>query len=122
MKIEQNTISRDWIVLHNGRGFFVNFTESDGQTLMLCNRSNWKITEETGDGVQEVSACVFKGSSAAELKQADENTGLIEKLIAFCIENWDNEFMHEVQDELWGQKGDLDAQKKSQDNDDEGNQ
>ncbi len=104
MKTEQNTISRDWIVLHNGRRFFVNFTESDGQTLMLCNRNNWEITEQTEDGVKDVSTCVFKGSSAAEQRQAEENAELIEELVAFCIDNWDNGFMHEVQDELWGQK------------------
>ena len=121
MKVEQNTISRDWIVLYKGRRFFVNFTESDGQNLVLGNRDNWEITEQTEDGVEGVSACVFKSSNEAEQRQAEENAELIEELIAFCIDNWDNEFMHEVQDELWGQKGDLDAQKKSQDND-EGNQ
>lgn len=47
MKIEQNTISRDWTVLHEGRRFFVNFTDSDGQTLALCNRDNWEVHEET---------------------------------------------------------------------------
>jgi hypothetical protein len=104
MRVEQNTISRDWAVFYKGRRFFVNFTESDGQTLVLCNRNNWEITEQTKDGVEDVSACVFKGSSAAEQRQAEENAELIEQLVAFCIENWDNEFMHEVQDELWGQK------------------
>lgn len=43
MKIEQNTISRDWTVLHKGRRFFVNLTESDGQTLALCDRDKWQI-------------------------------------------------------------------------------
>ena len=57
----------------------------------------------------------------AERQQAQENVQLIEKLMAFCIDNWDNEFMHEVQDDLWGKKGHLDAQKQRQD-DDEGSQ
>ena len=120
MRIEQNIISRDWTVLHKDRRFYVNFTESDGQTLALCNRDNWEITEETDDGVEEVNACVFKDSSAAEQRQAQENARLIEKLVAFCIENWDNEFMHEVQDELQGQRGHLDSQKESQDSDESG--
>jgi hypothetical protein len=109
MKIEQNTISRDWTILHKGRRFFVNLTESDGQTLMLCNRNNWEVSEETDDGIEELSSFIFKDSGAAEQKQAEENAKLIEKLIAFCIENWDNEFMHELQDELWGQRGHLDV-------------
>ena len=58
MKIEQNTISRDWTVLYKGRRFFVNFTESDGQTLALCHRDNWEISEETDDGMQEFDAHV----------------------------------------------------------------
>jgi len=106
--------------LYKGRRFFVNFTESDGQTLVLCNRNNWEITEQTEDGVENVSACVFKGSSAAEQRQAEENAELIEQLVAFCIDNWDNEFMHEVQDELRGQRGRLDVQKESQDSDEGG--
>lgn len=78
----------------------MNFTESDGQTLMLCNRNNLDVSEETDDGVEELSVYLFKDSSAAEQKRAEENVKLIEKLIAFCIENWDNEFLREVQDEL----------------------
>jgi hypothetical protein len=53
----------------------------------------------------------------AEQQQAQENVQLIEKLMAFCIDNWDNEFMHEVQDDPWGKKGHLDAQKELQDHD-----
>jgi hypothetical protein len=53
-----------------------------------------------GLGFEELNAYLFKDSSAEEQKQSEESTKLIEKLIAFCIENWDNEFMHELQDEL----------------------
>ncbi len=55
MEIEQNTISRDWTIVHEGRRFFVNFTNSDGQTLGLCNRENWQIHEETADGTEELN-------------------------------------------------------------------
>lgn len=111
MEVEQNTVSRDWTVLCKGRRFFVNFTESDGQTLMLCNRANWEITEETEDGIEELHACVFKDSSDENRKRAAENTRLKENLIAFCIDNWDNEFMHELQDELYAQRSDLNSGK-----------
>lgn len=36
------------------------------------------------------------------------NAQLKEKLFGFCIDQWDDEFMHEVQDELQGQKAFLD--------------
>ena len=107
MKVEQNTISRDWFVLHNGRRFFVNLTKSDGQTLRLCNRDNWEIAEETVDGIEELNAYLLNDSSEEQRQRASENARLIENVIAFCIDNWDNEFMREVQDELPAQRADL---------------
>jgi hypothetical protein len=100
MKIEQNTISRDWTVLYKGRRFFVNFTESDGQTLALCNRDKWQIHEENKDSIKELNACVFNKSSPEEREQAKENAKIIDKLIGFCIRNLDNRFMQEVKKEL----------------------
>lgn len=46
MQLETNQISRDWTILHNGRKFYVNYTESDGQTLALCNQDNWEVWEQ----------------------------------------------------------------------------
>jgi len=103
VKIEQNIISRHWTVLHQGKKFYVNFTESDGQTLLLCNRDNWEVLEESEDCIEELD-CRDK-----------ENIGLLEELLAFCIDNWDNEFMHELLDDIWGQRGQLNGPKESQD-------
>jgi hypothetical protein len=47
---------------------------------------------------------LFDDSTPTEIKQAKENARLTEKLIAFCIDNWDNEFMHDVQDNLQGMR------------------
>jgi hypothetical protein len=104
MEIEQNTMSRDWTVVHQGRRFFVNFTESDGQTLALCNRENWQIQEETEDGIEEFNAYVFSKSSPEEQKQAQENARMIDELIVFCIRNWDNRFMAELRTDLKEQR------------------
>ena len=100
MKIEQNTISRDWTILHKGRRFFVNFTESDGQTLALCNRGKWQIHEESEDFIEELDPYVFSKSGDEEREQAEENAKIIDKLISFCIRNLDNKFMQEVKHEL----------------------
>jgi len=100
MKVEQNSIARDWTVLHEGRRFHVNFTESDGQTLALLNRENWEIAEKTEDGMEEFSACAFNDSSPAERRQAEERVRIIDELVAFCIDNWENGFMRQVQDDL----------------------
>ena len=102
MKIVQNTIARDWTVLHDGRRFCVNFTESDGQRLALVNRDNWQICEETEDGTEELDVC--KDDGPEERKRVEENARLAEKLVAFCMDHWDNEFVLELQDELHRQR------------------
>jgi len=108
MKIKQNTISRDCTVSHEGRRFFVNFTDSDGQTLALCNRENWQIEEETEDGIEELNAYVFKGSSPEEKEQADENAKMMDKLIEFCLGHWEYEVSREMTKQMEMQKRRLD--------------
>jgi hypothetical protein len=96
MKIEQNVISRDWTVLHEGRRFYVNFTDSDGQTLALCNRENWEIHEETDESIEEFDAYVFNDTGPQEREQAQENADMIDKLIDFCLAHWENEVAWEM--------------------------
>ena len=104
MRIEVNQISRDWTILYDGRKFYVNFTESDGQTLALCNRDNWEVWEQTEEGTEELNVYVFEGDTPKEQRKAEQNSLLKEKLIIFCIENWDNRFMQEIKNELQEQK------------------
>jgi len=104
MKLEVNQISRDWTILHNGRKFYVNYTESDTQTLTLCNRDNWEIWEETDEGTEELDIYAFRGDSEEKRRKAEENFKLMKKLIRFCIESWDNRFMQELKEELSEQK------------------
>jgi hypothetical protein len=100
MQIQANQISRDWIILHKGRKFQVNFTDSDSQTLALLNRDNWEIWEETDDGSQELDVYIFKNSTPQQKKIAEENIRLAEELIKFCIKNWDNKFMQEIKKDM----------------------
>ena len=104
MRLEVNQISRDWTILHDGRKFYVNYTESDGQTLALCNRNNWEVWEETDEGTEELSEYVFKGDTAEQQRRAEENSVLKEKLIKFCIESWDDRFMQQIKEELREQR------------------
>ena len=100
MKVLQDTISRDWQVEHRGRNFLVNFTESDGQTLALVNRDNWEITEETDDGPREMTGVVLSGATKEEIRQAEDDLRIMTQLIRFCVEEWDNEFMQNIAEEL----------------------
>jgi hypothetical protein len=104
MRIEQNTVSRDWTVLYKGRRFYVNFTESDGQTLALCNRDNWQVHEETENGVEELNPYAFNGCSPQQWQRARENEKIMEKLVGYCIRNWDNWFMRAVK-KGWKENG-----------------
>ena len=96
MEIEQNTISRDWTVVHEGRRFFVNFTESDGQTLALFNRDNWEIQEETEGRIEESDACAFGESSLEKQAKVQENAEMIDMLMDFCLAHWENEVSREM--------------------------
>jgi hypothetical protein len=104
MRLETNQISRDWTILHDSRKFYVNYTDSDGQTLALCNRNNWEVWEETDDDVEELNEFVFKDDTPEERARAEKNSLLKERLIRFCIENWDNHFMQEIKAKLQEQK------------------
>ena len=100
MRIEQNTISRDWTVVHEGRRFFVNFTESDGQTLALFNRDNWEIQEETEGRIEESDACAFGESSLEKQAKVQENAEMIDKLRDFCLAHWENEVAWEMRENM----------------------
>ena len=100
MEIEQNTISRDWTVTHEGRRFYVNFTENDGQTLALCNRENWEIQEETEEAIEELNAYVFGEDGQEEREQAQANAEMIDKLIDFCLAHWEYEVAWEMTENM----------------------
>lgn len=104
MQLETNQISRDWAILHNGRKFYVNLTESDGQTLALCNRNNWEVWQETDDGTEELNEYGFSDDKPEQRKQTEQNARLKEKLVKFCIDNWDNQFMQEIKEQFLEQK------------------
>ena len=109
MHLERNQISRDWTILHEGRTFYVNYTESDGQTLALMNRDNWEVLEETEDGAEELSIYGCEDDTAEERKAVLRNSELMKRLIRFCIENWDNGFMQGIKQDLREQKEALES-------------
>jgi hypothetical protein len=104
MQLELNQISRDWTILHEGRTFYVNYTDSDGQTLALMNRDKWEVWEQTEEGTEELDVYAFSGDSDEKQEQARENFELMKRLIRFCIANWDNRFTREIKEDLQEQK------------------
>ena len=100
MEVEQNQVSRDWVVVHNGRRFHVNFTESDGQTLALANRDNWQVWEETEGGMMELHERSLRDAKAEQQQKAEANNRLIAELIAFCASQWRNGFSRQIEREM----------------------
>lgn len=100
MKIEQNTLIREWIIKHEGRTLFVDFIESDVQIPALINHDNWEITEETDEGRMELNGDVFDSMTDPQQRIAKKEAALIKAVIRFCIEYWDNKFMQEVKQDL----------------------
>ncbi|MHC4070484.1 MAG: hypothetical protein ACYSWW_11240 [Planctomycetota bacterium] len=100
MQLEANQISRDWTMLHKGRKFYVNYTDSDGHTLALMNRGNWEVLEERDDDTEELNVYVFKTSTQKERRLAAKSALLKEELVKFCIENWENSFIQQIKKEM----------------------
>ena len=78
----------------------MNFTESDGQTLSLMNRDNWAVTEETDDGTFELNGYIFSSMTEQQRQQAADDAMLVKAIIIHCIENWDNDFMQQLSQDL----------------------
>ena len=104
MRLEQNTISRDWTVTHEGRRFFVDFACRDAPIPGVYDREKWRIREETDEGIEEFGACVSNDSSPEEQAKAEERAGMIEKLIEFCLGYWEDEISREMTEHLEEQK------------------
>jgi hypothetical protein len=77
MQLERNQISRDWTVQHEGRTFYVNYTQSDGPTLALMNRDHWEVLERTPDGPEELGIYGLAGDSKEERARVQENFELM---------------------------------------------
>jgi ABC-type tungstate transport system permease subunit len=100
MQLELNQISRDWIILHKGRTFYVNYTDSDGQTLVLLNRDNWEIWEDMGERTELLNVYGFSTDTPQQRKAIGKNVRLANELIKFCVKNWDNKFMQNVKKDM----------------------
>lgn len=48
MKIEQTVLQKTFYVRHKGKMYYIDYLNSDGQSLGLINRDNWEISDEEG--------------------------------------------------------------------------
>ena len=85
MKLTQTIIDKTFFVQHKGKTYAVNYVNSDGQTLALCNRDNWDITDEEGELLNIYSFSKMAKKDEQEIKK---NIHLFEELVNFCIKNF----------------------------------
>lgn len=92
MKLQQTIIEKNFHIKAGNKIYYVNYLNSDGQTLGLLNRLTWEVYDAEGD---EITFDYLKGMDKKEKKQINKNYKLVNKLIAFCLKHF-NEYNPKV--------------------------
>lgn len=87
MKIEQTTIQKTFTIKHNGKVYYVDYLNADGQILGLINRNNWEINDQENE---LLDIYTFKGQSKRKNEKVKKNRELAEKLVRFCIKHFED--------------------------------
>ena len=82
MKITGNSLQRNFIVRDKGKNYFVNYICADYPISSLINRSSWEIIDEEGEELQ----IYFFSDDTFDIR----NIKLFEKIVSYCIENFNN--------------------------------
>ena len=87
IKIEliQTTIAKYFTVQYKGKTYYIDYVNSDGQTLLLSNRDYWEILDEE---LEELCVSEFQNDTKKEKEQIKKNIKLANKLISFCIKHF----------------------------------
>jgi hypothetical protein len=85
MKLNQSILERNFIVMHKGKEYFVNYLNSSSLIPDLSNRYHWEIVDENNE---ELNIFEFENSTKEERKGIKNNIKLREELIKFCIEHF----------------------------------
>lgn len=87
MKIEQTTVQKTFEVKYKNKTYYVDYINSNGQTLALLNRNNWEIFTEDHESLDIYS---FKGDSKARRLKVSKNVMLANRLVGFCIKHFND--------------------------------
>ena len=74
MKIEQTILQKSFIVRHLDKSYFVDYINSDGQTLGLVNRDNWEIYDDDHESLQ---VYILKSMKNRDKIKAQKNIKLL---------------------------------------------
>ena len=87
MKIEQTILQKIFLVRYQGRCYFVDYVNSDGQALCLLNRDNWEVYDENHESLQ---VYLLKSMTKKDSLMIKKDVKLVEKLITFCVEHFED--------------------------------
>lgn len=97
MKIEQTTIQKTFTIRYKNKTYYVDYINSDGQTLSLLNRNNWEVFT---DDHESLDLYLFKNSSKKDKLKANKDLILANKLIGFCIKHFNDYEPFEREEEI----------------------
>ena len=87
MKINQTTIQKAFYIRIRKKTYYVNFVNSDGQTLDLINRNNWEIYDENNE---ELDLYTYDNINKKRAREIKVNWQLANKMIKFCIKQFND--------------------------------
>ena len=87
MEIEQTTIQKTFAVKYRNETYYIDYVNSDGQTLALLNRDNWEIYTEDHE---LLDIYLFKGDNKAKRLRVNKNIMLANRLVEFCIKHFND--------------------------------
>ena len=87
IKLIQTTIAKYFTVQYKDKTYYIDYVNSDGQTLLLSNRDYWEILDEE---LEELYLCEFQNDTKEEKEQIKKNIKLANKLINFSIRHFND--------------------------------
>lgn len=73
MQLIQSSLQRNFTIKHNGKIYYVDYLNSDGQILGLSNRDYWEVLDEELENIDDY-----------------ENKRVFRSLIKFCIKHFND--------------------------------
>ena len=77
-------------MIYYGKDYYVDYINSDGQTIALLNRDNWMIYDKDGE---ELQIYLFNKDNKKQKEKIKKKIALAEKLIEHCIKHFSDFYL-----------------------------
>jgi uncharacterized protein YutD len=96
MKVVQFSLEKSFVVMHNGKEYFVNYLNSSEIVPSLLNRFHWEVFDENHE---ELNIFEFEDTANKEKEQIQKNRELRDYLVEFCIKHF-NDYKPKFKDDF----------------------